>query len=210
MDNERWKSIEGFPNYAVSNHGHVKRVVPMPMPHGGVFPIRTLKPHTTWNGYLRVELHHKKRLCSMAVHRLVLSAFLRQRKIGEEANHKNCIKTDNRIENLEWITPQQNRIHAKSQHRYPNKQSSPEWAKHQLAQTPRGTKHGAHLHPETIRRGEKNGMALLSSADVQAILKAPRKYGMHIALAQRFNVSRKTICNVLYGHTWKHLSHPTG
>ena len=206
MQTERWKPIKGFTNYAVSNQGHVKRIVPMRMPHGGFFPVRILKPHKTWNGYLRVELHHKNLLCSMAVHRVVLAAFLRPRKPGEEANHKNCVKMDNRIENLERVTPQQNRIHAKRRHRYPNKHSNPRWAKHQREHTPRGSKHGAHLHPETIRRGEKNGMALLSSADVQAILNAPRTYGMHITLARLFNVSRKAIRNVLYGHTWKHIA----
>jgi DNA-binding transcriptional regulator YiaG len=45
-------------------------------------------------------------------HRLVLEAFVCKPKNGQEANHINGIKSDNRLMNLEWVTKSQNAIHA--------------------------------------------------------------------------------------------------
>ena len=46
------------------------------------------------------------------IHRLVLDAFVGEKLKGMQCNHKNGIKTDNKLENLEWVTPSQNRKHA--------------------------------------------------------------------------------------------------
>lgn len=75
-----------------------------------------LKRHNV-RGYLRVNMRvdGKRKYCG--VHRLVLETF---RGPGGDlyCNHINGNKSDNRIENLEWVTPKQNSEHAQKMGRY--------------------------------------------------------------------------------------------
>jgi hypothetical protein len=63
-------------------------------------------------GYPRVSLYVSGEQIQANVHVLVLEAFAGPRPDGMVANHKNCIKTDNRAENLEWVTQSENVLHA--------------------------------------------------------------------------------------------------
>lgn len=61
-------------------------------------------------GYCTVQLRFRKRF---TVHRLVMLAFVGERPEDRpHINHKNGIKTDNRLENLEYVTRSQNQKHA--------------------------------------------------------------------------------------------------
>lgn len=99
---ETWKAMELYPKYEVSTEGRVRNA-------------ETHRIYSQWldrGGYLRMEmwLGNGKRI-KMAVHRVVAMCYLDNPLNLPEVNHKNKIKTDNRPENLEWVTRQQNMDH---------------------------------------------------------------------------------------------------
>lgn len=73
---------------------------------------RMLKPYASKYPYLRVDLHKDGKGKSMPIHRLVATAFIPNPENKGEVNHINGIKTDNRVENLEWVTHKENVHHA--------------------------------------------------------------------------------------------------
>ena len=70
---------------------------------------------------------------------------------------------------------------------------------------PRGTNHYAHLHPET-QRGERNGRAKLSAAQVIAIRSVYSNGDTtYAALALHYGVTSENISGIVRGIYWKHL-----
>lgn len=102
MDTEIWKTIQGYESYEVSSFGNVRNI------NSG----RILKP-TLRSGYQSLSLSKENVKKTYSIHTLVASHFLE--KPSEDAqivNHKNGMKTDNHISNLEWVTHSQNAQHA--------------------------------------------------------------------------------------------------
>lgn len=96
--NEIWKDIKGYAGlYQVSNFGRV-RSLPRMGTKGGLLKLLLS------GGYLAVNLYKNGKMKAMLVHRLVAIAFIPNPHNYSEVNHKNEIKTDNRVENLEWCT----------------------------------------------------------------------------------------------------------
>ena len=96
--NEVWKDIDGYEGlYQISSLGRVKST----QYHHGTYE-RILKPKKNKTGYLSVQLCKNGKIKYYYMHRLVAMAFLDNPYNYKEINHKNEVKTDNRVENLEW------------------------------------------------------------------------------------------------------------
>jgi hypothetical protein len=113
--NEIWKDIlryEGL--YRVSNQGRIQSIPRIVRKgRGGQCEIggRILKNQLSKNGYYYAVLSKKGKVMKLKIHRLILEAFVGPPNCLQ-CNHKNGVKTDNRLENLEWVTPSENAIHA--------------------------------------------------------------------------------------------------
>lgn len=77
-------------------------------------------------GYLMITLTRDKKPKTYAIHRLLATAFISEPKDGQEINHKNGIKTDNRIGNLEWCTKQENLRHSWNNGFHPSGKAHPQ------------------------------------------------------------------------------------
>lgn len=107
---EEWRYIVGFPNYQISNCGRVRsldKVVSNKLYKGKI-----LKTQLTYKGYVRVTLQHDGVKKTLQVHRLVGLAFIPNPQNEPQINHKNGVKTDNTVENLEWCNGQYNITHS--------------------------------------------------------------------------------------------------
>ena len=94
METEIWKDIEGYEgHYQVSDKGRIKSVK---------FGKEIFLKPGQCRGYLHVGLSKNGEYKQYTVHRLVCQAFLPNSNNLPEINHKDEIKTNNNIENLEW------------------------------------------------------------------------------------------------------------
>lgn len=128
---ETWAAIPEYEGiYEASSEGRIRRICHV---HRGRKPPYYLRPLNHPGGYIMVALHKDKIQRTRTIHRLVMLAFHGPSKL--EVNHKNGNKKDNRLENLEYVTPKQNSEHS---------------AANNLCAS--GTRvHGAKLNPDSVR-----------------------------------------------------------
>lgn len=89
------KQIEEFPDYYVSDTGEVFSI------KSGEMKRMKLRNHRGWMA-VSLFMNGKKR--EVSAHRLVAKAFIPNDDSSLGVNHKNKIRSDNRVENLEWLT----------------------------------------------------------------------------------------------------------
>lgn len=105
---EIWKQIKGYEGmYEISNFGRVKSLV-----RKGVIKEKILKNQLDINGYYIVTPKKYGIQKNTRVHRLVTEAFIKNIENKPQINHKDGIKTNNHVDNLEWCTQKENSKHA--------------------------------------------------------------------------------------------------
>ena len=182
---EEWRPVVGFPEYAVSSHGRVRRVL---TDRRGHTP-HILKPWTGNHGYLAICLCNEKGQYKRLLHRLVCEAFHGKAptKLHQVA-HNDGTRTNHHADNLRWATASENMEDAR---------------KHGTMAI--GARHGRTRSPDKTPRGEKHGHAKLTEKSVNKIRSAEGAIGLGRLLAKKYCVSPATISNIRSGKTWRNV-----
>jgi len=105
-------TIPDYEHYLISKDGRIFNTIHQ---RGILKNPRELKSYVNkGSGYSMAVIRNNSKPKAVYIHRLVAEAYLEKPSDEHtEVNHKNMNKTDNRLENLEWVTPTENRNHAK-------------------------------------------------------------------------------------------------
>ena len=182
MTVEVWKSVVGFEDsYQVSDLGRVRSVDRLVFKTNGrqqFFKGRVLSLTKNACGYPQMILHTNGKPRSVRVHRLIALAFIPNPENKPDVNHKDGVKTNNVLANLEWSTTSENVKHA-----YDNGLTR--------IQHRKGTdSHRAKLTPELIRKA-----------------KTMRENGAtFVEIGKIVGVDESSIRHAISGKTWKYLN----
>lgn len=180
---EQWKPVHGYEDcYAVSDRG---RVVRTSLTKKRVTQCwRPLVPFLKRGGYIQFVLCKDKIRSDRLAHRLVWEAFKHPLAPGQQINHLNGDKADNRLSNLEVCSSSQNMIHA-----------------YRVLKVPRG---------DLRNFGSKNGSSKLTELQVAEILAlyATGKYHQKV-LGKKYGVSQRMISLITRREMWQHVTAAT-
>lgn len=156
--------------------------------HKGKF----LKQHIKKDGYVEVGLSKDRKRKTFIVHRIIAETFIDNLLNKSEVNHKDGIKTNNNISNLEWVTSSENQIHSIKN----GLQKFTE--KHRLSAIETGRKNGR------LGKGKKKLKQRKTSEIQDEEIKDKFNSGVScIKLAKEYGVSKKTILNIKNNRKYK-------
>lgn len=181
---ESWRPVVGYEGiYSVSDAGRVRREIRASWGHGNTHPGKLLSLYPMGprgsKTYPQVKLLLNGKQTSTLVHRIVAAAFIGPCPNRHNVNHKNGVKTDNRIENLEYVTYSENARHA---HRT-------------------GLRHAAPSH------GSANGMSKLTENQARDIwVRFQAGQESQEAIAKSHGVTQTCVSRIACGQTWRHIT----
>lgn len=168
--NRVWVEAAHFEKYEVSNDGLMRNKRPRSdRPE-------LLKGSRDKDGYVRYSLRSGGKAWNRLSHRVMWESFVGPIPTGMQINHKNGIKDDNRLENLEVVTPSQNTLH--------------------------GFRVLGRKPPINPNPGSKNGRAKLNEASAREIRTLIQTGLGDKDLAARFGVSPASIWFIRNKQTW--------
>lgn len=159
---EYWRKIPGFDGWEASSHGRLR--------HGDKITEGILNS----NGYRQKAITNNGYKNSYRIHRLVMLAFVGHSKL--EVNHKNGIKSDNRLSNLEYVTRSENQKHAYA------------------------------IGLKIPQKGTQVGTSKLKEIDIFAIMALLANGLSGAYIARKFKVSRNLIYYIQKRKLWRHLN----
>lgn len=175
---EIWRPVPGWEGlYEISNHGRLKTLQRRFLRHGitRYWPEKIKKFSSCKKGYRISRLTHNERGQTVKLHRLVATVFIRPPLLREEVNHKDGVKSNNVVTNLEWVTAKENAQHA------------------------------VRTGLRVAAKGESHGRAKLREVDIPVIRALLATGEGVTIIAKKFNVSTGPIAGIKQGKLWTHV-----
>jgi hypothetical protein len=181
---EIWMDISGYEDfYQCSNFGRIKSLGRIILKSNGIkytAKERILSPGLDSYGYLQVPLtNSNKERKTFLVHRLVCTAFLGASDM--DINHKDGVKINNHVSNLQYCTKSENMLHA-----------------YKLGLKKICTFHGPDRRHPATKFTEENVKSMIEKAHNGTPLKS---------IAEEFETSSVYVKRIVQGRNWKYLQH---
>lgn len=176
---ELWYDIKGYEDYyEITKSGNIRskpRRVNFKINNTRFVPPKILSTRVNNRGYISTELNTNNIGKCVIIHVLIARTFIPNPENKPQVNHINGIKTDNRIENLEWCTAKENRIHA------------------------------INTGLSKSFKGSDNYNVKLTKDEIYSIRERVKNHESQLNLALEYNVHVGTIHKIHKRITWKHI-----
>ena len=189
IEDEIWRDIEGYEGlYQVSSLGRVRGCDRYVSNGKGVRLIKgkTLSLQKVNSGYLIVDLYKNDKSTKFLVHRLVGMAFqdiCGEYRDGLEVDHISTDRTDNRVENLHWVTRSENRLNPITRQRVSDAMKGKRKGDKNTCYNKLGGEHHKYIQ---VVQYNLNGTQI---AEFESLVDVERKLG----------INQTSVCNVAKG-----------
>lgn len=116
MKAEIWKDVVGYEGlYEISSFGNIRsveRIIKDSIGRNRIFKSANLKVRKNKYGYMDILLLKDGKQTQFLIHRLVASVFIENKENKPQVNHIDCVKSNNKVDNLEWNTRKENIKHS--------------------------------------------------------------------------------------------------